>query len=321
MKKKTIRQRMWNERWSYIFIAPTFILFLLFTFRSMIFSFYYAMHEWRGIGAVDAFIGLSNFFDVAKDPFFWNAFKNSFIFMLGVAPGQLTIGLLFAIILNMKFKGAVFFRTFYFLPVITTTAIIGLVMPMIFSPISGPVNVVMIKLGLIQSPVDWVGSPDTAMPTVIVVAIWKWMGVYMVYWLAGLQSIPDELYEASEVEGANKWQQFWLITLPLLKNIAIVIVLLCVVNNLKPFALIKTMTNGGPYYRTDVVMTYMYRFAFDPELGLPRLGYSASAGIFYGIVVMLITAIQVFIGRRVQAGTERAAAADRRSAVTPGGIS
>ncbi|MBT3272476.1 MAG: sugar ABC transporter permease, partial [Spirochaetales bacterium] len=149
-RNETIRARLWNERWSYAFVAPTFILFLTFTVRSLIFSFYYALHEWRGIGDPDTYVALANFIDVARDPFFWNAFKNSFIFMFGVAPGQLAIGLLFALILNMKFKTAVVFRTLYFLPVITTAAIVGIIMPMIFSPILGPVNIVMVKLGLIR---------------------------------------------------------------------------------------------------------------------------------------------------------------------------
>jgi multiple sugar transport system permease protein len=312
--QRSIWYRLKRERWSYLFILPTLALFSMFTLRSMFFSFYYALHQWRGIGDPSDFVGLSNFAAVASDSYFWNAFRNSIVFMLGVAPGQLLVGLVFAIILNTQLRGAVVYRTLLFLPVVTTAAIVGLVMPMIFSPVSGPVNDVLVWIGLIDRPVDWVGAPDTAMRTVMIVAIWKWSGTYMIYWLAGLQSIPDELYEAAEVEGAGALQQIRYITLPMLRRVAAVITLLCVVANLKPFDLIKTMTNGGPFYRTDVVMTYIYRYAFSPELGLPRLGYASAAGIFYGVVVITLAAGQYLLTRRARAG-DRPAVGSRATTV------
>lgn len=312
--QRSVWSRIVRERWSYLFILPTLILFSMFTLRSMFYSFYYALHDWRGIGDPTYFVGLANFIAVASDEYFWNAFRNSILFMVGVAPGQLLVGFIFAIILNTQLRGAVAYRTLLFLPVVTTAAIVGLVMPMIFSPVSGPVNDVLQWFGLIDRPVDWVGAPDTAMRTVMLVAIWKWSGTYMIYWLAGLQSIPDELYEAAEVEGAGTLQQIRYITLPMLRRVAAVISLLCVVANLKPFDLIKTMTNGGPFYRTDVVMTYIYRYAFNPELGLPRLGYASAAGIFYGVVVMAIAAGQYVLTRRIRSGN-RVAVAARATAV------
>ena len=171
------------------------------------------------------------------------------------------------------------------------------------------------RLGLISGPLDWLGSPDTALTTVIIVMIWKWTGTYIVYWLAGLQTIPDELYEAAQVEGANGRQQLFRITLPLLKPIAAVIILLCVVGNLKPFNLIKTMTDGGPYFATDVVMTYIYRYAFSAEQGIPRLGLASAAGIFYGLVVIAITGVQGLMVRRVNAARKDASVQSRTQGI------
>lgn len=295
--KPQFLKEMWKERWSWLFLLPAYLLFFMFTFRSILFTIYFSFFEWSGVANPSDFIGFENFISVASDPFFWNAFRNSFVFMFFVSIGQLSIGLAFALALNTRFKGVVVFRTLLFLPVITTTSIIGLVMPLIFSPIYGPVNQLLIGLGILERPLDWLGSPDRAMLTVILIAIWKWTGTYMIYWLAGLQSIPLELYEAARLDGANGPQQLVFITLPMMKTIALVIILFCVVGNLKPFDLIKTMTNGGPYFKTDVVMTYIYRYAFSAEAGIPRLGFASAAGLFYGVVLILFTAFQVWVGR------------------------
>lgn len=315
MKYRSIGRRLWDERWSYLFLVPMLTLFTLFTLRSIYFSFFISTYRWSGVGDPTQFIGLENFVRVARDPLFWNAFKNTLTMVLAVTPGQLILGLVFALILNRKFRGADVYRTLYFLPVVTTAAIVGLIMPLIFSPLSGPVNVVFMRLGLISQPLDWLGSPDTALTTVIIVMIWKWTGTYIVYWLAGLQTIPDELYEAAQVEGANGRQQLFRITLPLLKPIAAVIILLCVVGNLKPFNLIKTMTDGGPYFATDVVMTYIYRYAFSAEQGIPRLGLASAAGIFYGLVVIAITGVQGLMVRRVNAARKDASVQSRTQGI------
>ena len=153
----------------------------MFTLRLIFFTWYYAFFDWDGIGDPVNFSGLANFLQVARDPYFWNAFKNTFIFMAGVAPGQLVLGLLLALFLNMKIRGAAGYRTVYFLPVITTGAIIGIIMPLIFSPISGPVNALLGGAGILAKPVDWLGNPKLTMATVIAVVIWKWTGTYMGY--------------------------------------------------------------------------------------------------------------------------------------------
>lgn len=306
----SLLKRLSSEKEAYVFLLPTLIVFCLFTVRSVVILIYYSFFDFSGVGNPTDYVGLTNFVQVAKDPYFWNAFKNTFLFMLGAVPGQLGIGLLLALLVNRRLAVFTAFRTLYFLPVVTTAAIIGVLMPMLLSPANGPVDSLLRGVGLMHKPVDWLGNRGTALLTVIVVSWWKWSGQYMVYWLAGLQTIPQELYEAADIEGAGKPRQFFGITLPLLAPIAVVILLFCIIGSLKPFDLIKTMTDGGPFFASDVVMTYIYRYAFSSEMGVPQLGYASAAAIFYGAVLIVIGAMQT-VGLRRLGGLK---AADRPTA-------
>jgi len=258
------------------------------------------MLDWSGLTSDSTFVGMRNFIDVANDPYFWNAFKNSFKFMLGVVPLHLALPLIVAFILNRPgLRGASFYRTLIFLPVVTTTSIVGIIMVFIWSS-DGAVNGALISLGILDSPTDWLGNADWAMFTVVLVSVWKNFGVNMVYWMAGLQGIPKDLYEAAEVDGARGVSLFFRITVPLLLPIGAVILLLNVVNSLKAFDLVKTMTNGGPFFATDVVSTYIYRYAFSSEMGLPQLGYASAAGIFFAITISVLAILQHVITKRIK---------------------
>jgi len=274
---KSLGKQIWKNRWNYLFLAPTIILFTMFTIYPVIASWVISFYNWNGMEPLNDFVGASNFIKVATDPGFWKAFKNSFIYMLGVVPIQLSLSLIAAIFLNNpKLKGSTVYRTLLFLPVVTT----------------GVINELLLAMRLIKQPVNWLGSANTAMAIIITVGIWKTFGYNLIYWLAGLQSIPGELYEAAKVDGASSRQQFRYITVPLLKPIAIIIILLAIIGSLNVFDLVKVMTGGGPAYATDVVATYIYRYAFSTEKGIPRLGFASAAGVFYGVTTMLIAIIQ-----------------------------
>ena len=282
-----------ENAWCYAFLAPTVVLFCLFTIYPVASSWVISFFNWSGMEPLTDFVGWANFKEVVADANFWKAFKNSFVYMLGVVPIQLSLALIGAIILNNpQMRGTTFYRTLLFLPVVTTTSIVGIIMSFIFGTYNGVVNELLTALNFIKEPVNWLGGFNTAMIVVIIVGIWKTFGYNLIYWLAGLQSIPQEIYEAAKVDGANKVQQFWWITAPLLKPIAIVILLLAIVGSLNVFDLVKVMTNGGPAYATDVVATYIYRYAFSTELGVPRYGFASAAGVIYGCATMLIALIQ-----------------------------
>jgi multiple sugar transport system permease protein len=185
-----------------------------------------------------------------------------------------------------------------FLPVVTTASIVGIIMIFIWGS-NGPVNSLLMNLKLIKLPVNWLGDGKIALNTVILIGVWKGLGVDMIYWLAGLQSIPRDLYEAASVDGANSFRTFFYITLPNLLPMGAVIALLDIVGSLKVFDIIKTMTEGGPFFSTDVVGTYIYRFAFSSELGEPRLGYACAAGVFFGLTIIVIGSLTSFANKMV----------------------
>ncbi|WP_248926210.1 carbohydrate ABC transporter permease [Paenibacillus hamazuiensis] len=275
--------------WCYLFILPQLLMFLVFTLYPIAMSYVYSFYRWNGYGPLEEFVGFGNFVETVYDPVFWNAFKNNFVFMVSLVCVQVPLALILAIVLNSSWlKGSAAYRAIFFLPVVTTTAVVGLVMRFIFGAYKGLVNEVLIKLGLLDKPVDWIGSIDTALLIVIVVGIWKSFGMKMIYWLAGLQSLPKEIYEAARVDGANSLHQFRYITVPLLLPVGSVIVLLSAVNALHVFDLVKAMTEGGPAFATDMVDLYIYRYAFS-SAGEARVGFASAAGIFYGIAVLFIS--------------------------------
>lgn len=276
-----------KKLWAYLFLLPQAVLFVLFTGYPMIMSYVYSFYDWNGIGPRTNFVGLENYVDIMKDHVFWQAFKNSFLFMITTVVTQLPLALLLALILNnpkMRFK--VFYRTIYFLPVVTSSAVVAAVMRYILGQQNGVVNEALLKLNLIDTPIPWLSSMDYALFTIALVSTWKWLGIKLVYFLAGLQSIPQEVYEAATIDGANRRQTLIHITIPLLMPVGAVILLLSVVDGLHAFDLVKVMTDGGPGMATETMDLYIYKVAFS---GVPMIGYASSAGIFYGVSIFIVS--------------------------------
>jgi ABC-type sugar transport system permease subunit len=290
-----------NARWCYLFVLPSLVLAALFTFWPLVASWYYSTLDWSGFGTTGDFIGLGNYRELIADEYFWNAFGNSFLFMTVTVPVRLALALLVAIILNdVRLRLAPIFRTLFFLPVVTTTAIVGILMSFLLSPRNGPVNQILLSLGLIDAPLGFLSDPNMALWSVMGVSVWKSFGISMIYWLAALQSIPSELYEAARVDCASRIRSHLHITLPLMKPFAVIIVLITAANTLRIFDLVQTMTQGGPYFATEVMEVYIYRTAFNPlGGGIPELGMASAAGVLFGVTVMLIALGQGWAARRV----------------------
>jgi multiple sugar transport system permease protein len=252
------------------------------------------------------YIGLKNYTDLIHDQYFWGAFGRSVVFMLTSVPLELGLSLVVAIILNERaLKLAPVFRTLFFIPVVTTTAIMSIVMSFVFGAYNGPVNIALMGVHLTRQPIDFLGDPHTALYTAVVIAVWKWFGKPMVYWLAGLQTIPDVLYEAARVDGAGWWRIFRSITLPLLAPFGVLILLIVAVGNLQVFALIQALTTGGPFFSTETMELYIYRTAFAATpgyMGQPRLGYASAAGVVFGLCIMVLAIFQVLAFRRFRSG-------------------
>ena len=288
--------------WIYLFLAPTIITYSLYTVWPTFATFLYSFLDWNGFESRGRWIGIGNYIELFHDPLFGNSLKVSFLFLLMVVPIRLFVSLGFALLLNwnrMKLRSV--FRTMIFIPVVTTGAIIGVVMNMIFDPTNGPVNLILMKIGILRDPVFFLGSANYVLATGGVIWVWKWLGVTLVYWLASLQSIPEELYEASKVDGAGTFRVFGAITLPLLKPFTILIGILTLSDAMRVFDLFLTLTGGGPFFRTEVIEIFIYRWAFGSTI--PRLGYASSAATVFGLIFILVTIIQIiFIRKPNEAG-------------------
>ncbi len=300
-KRGSFWEQLVAARWCYLFMIPALILSILFTAYPILASWYFSFLDWSGFTASRTWVGLANYAEVLHDKFFWDAFKRSFIFMFASTPPRLILALILAIILNdQALKLAPVFRTFFFIPVVTTAAIVGIVMTFVFSPFNGPVNKALLGIGLVDQPIDFLGNPDTALWTVVVVFVWKNFGITMIYWLAALQTIPAELYEAAKVDGAGAWAIFRSITMPLLVPFTIIITLITVVQTLRVFPIVQTMTGGGPFFASEVMEVYVYRTAFGTG-GIPRLGYASAVGVFFGLATLGIAILQGVGLRRANA--------------------
>ncbi|RIQ15745.1 sugar ABC transporter permease [Jiangella rhizosphaerae] len=276
---------MAGARWPYLFLLPTVVLFGAYTVWPVLASWWYSLLSWTGFSAEKTFVGLQNYRDVVADPLFWNSFKITMLFMVVTVPLRVGLGLLLALLLNHpRLPLQRLFRTAFFLPVVTTTAIVGVVMQFVLDPAGGPVNLGLQEAGL--DGVDFLGSSSTALWTVMAVHTWKWVGVTMIYWLAALQTVPRELTEAAQVDGASSWQSFRHVTLPLLVPFLVIITLLTVEQNLQVFDLMMTMTGGGPFFATEVIELYIYRWAFGSSP--PQLGFASAAAVVLGVVLLVV---------------------------------
>lgn len=300
------RSRYWyrvvTNRWCYLFMLPAGLLAVLFTFYPMVMSWYFSALDWTGFTAHGDFVGLANYRELVHDVMFWKAFGRSLIFMVVGMPVQVVLALVVAIVLNNQLlKLAPVFRTMFFLPVITTAAITGIVMTFVLGSYGGPVNQALSVLHLIKVPIEFLSSPSTALWSVIGVQVWKSLGITMIYWLAALQTVPQDYYEAAKVDGAGRLQLVKNITVPILIPFAIVIIILTSKSMLHTFALVQAMTHGGPYFATQVIEVYIYQTAFatDTSGGVPRLGYASAAGCFFGVATLLIALVQGWAVRQV----------------------
>lgn len=302
---RSVAGRLWADRWMYLFLLPTVVLYGLFTLWPILVSYWYSLLDWNGFSQYRAFVGLANYAEVLRDPLFWNAMRNTFLFMLVTVPVRVGLSLVAAVVLNNpRLPLAALFRTALFLPVVTTTAIIGVVMVLIFDPAGGPINLALRNLRLIRQPVNFLGTSGTALYTVMGVHVWKWFGVTLIYWLAALQTIPRDLYEAARIDGANPWRIFRHVTVPLLRPFAVIIALLTAIDTLQVFDLMLTMTGGGPFFRTEVIEIFIYRQAF--ASASPRLGYASAAAVVFGLATLLLALLQALglrHARRERGGT------------------
>ncbi len=276
-----------NALVAYSFIAPNFIGFCIFTLIPILYALILAFMEWNGVTEM-TFVGLDNFARMFTDKDFQKSFWNTILYVCGTVPLTIVCALGLALLLNQKVIGRNFFRITAFFPYVASMVAVTAVWNFLFSPALGPVNQLLSNLGVEDLP-KWAAGSDTAMLTVILFSVWKLMGYYMIIYLAGLQGINSELYEAADIDGANAWQKFWNVTLPQLSSTTFFVVIMVVIQSFKVFDLMYMITQGGPGTSTIVLVYKIYNEAF---VGTPEYGYSSAISMILFLMVLTVTIIQ-----------------------------
>ncbi|CAM3534572.1 carbohydrate ABC transporter permease [Marinicrinis lubricantis] len=254
---------------------------------------YLSFSEWSMVTGVEGirWIGLDNYDKLLEDTKFLKALHNNVVFLLTV-PVYMAISLLLAIVINKFVYFKSLFKVIYFLPYISSVVAVATVWRVLFHPSMGPVNQFLMSLGF-EDPPKWIADPDYALLSVMMISVWISIGYNMIVYMAGLQSIPRDLYEAAEMDGAGGWTRFFRITLPLLSPTTFFLLITGIIYTFKVFDIIAVLTQGGPAGSTNVMVYYLYDTAF---LNL-KIGYASAQAIFLFLCVLVITWIQ-WIGQK-----------------------
>lgn len=280
--------------YGWIFISVAVILLIVFLFYPIVYSLYLSTMSSKGM--VQTFVGLNNYVKIFKDEMFIKALKNNFIFLFIQVPIMLLLALILASILNdktIKFRGV--FRTGIFLPAVTSLVAYTILFKMMFS-LDGFINRGLMKLNIINEPIPWLMDPFWAKVTVILAMTWRWTGYNMVFYLSGLQNVPDDLYEAAEIDGASKIQQFFHITIPMLKPIIVFTTIMSTIGTLQLFDEPMNLSQGGvtastigPGNSLLTLSVYIYNLCFKY---MPNFGYAATISYVIVFIVAILTIIQ-----------------------------
>ncbi len=293
--------RAWRSDglWVLLFLLPFLILYLGFTVWPLAATLSYSLFDWDGIRPLTQFVGVGNYVKILRDPLFWLSVKNTLLFAVVNTVIKLPLTFIAAVLLTREwlwFKR--FFRTIFFAPIVLPVALAGLLFTYLLNPSNGALNAFLKGTHLFRQPVDLLGRDSTALLAVILISVWQIFGQYMVYWMAALQNVPEELYEAAEIDGANEWRKHLLITLPIIRPVAVIIALLALVNALHVFGLVVTLTAGGPGHSSYVVSYFIYAEAFR---NVPfRYGYASAAALLFAVLAAVFVAAQGLLARRAQ---------------------
>lgn len=285
---------------SYAFIFPSLFLTLALGIYPIFWALRYMFYDYQGFGQA-RFIGLDNFARLLRDQEFWNSVYNTFIYAGGKIIVTIPVSLILAVILNRSLKGRSLLRAIYFMPTIISTSVMAIVFFTIFNSFNGLLNQFLLKYGLISKAIDWLG-PNYAMLTVIITAIWGAIGNYMLLFIAGLQGIPEDMYESAAIDGANAVQKFWYITVPMLGPVLQMIVMLAIITALKGYESIMVLTEGGPFGKTDVMFLYVYKQFFPISAttqSLQQIGYGSAVGFATALIVGCVTLLYFYMSRRL----------------------
>lgn len=283
MRKTQRRQNMIG----WLFVLPSLLAFTLFMFLPILLGFWYSLTDYTGLSKDYSFIGIQNYLDLFGDRYFKVSIKNNVIYAVLYSAFTMLISLVLATFLNRLTRLRKLFRTVFFLPYISSMVSVAIIWKMIFNASDGPLNAILKQIG-IANPPKWLASTDWALYAVIIVSVWKFCGYYMLIFLAGLQNIPDSLYESAALDGANAWQRYFHITLPMISPTVFLNLILITISSFQVFDLINIMTQGGPGMSTNVLAYRIYYEGFQRS----HMGYASAIAYFLFAIILVITLFQ-----------------------------
>jgi multiple sugar transport system permease protein len=295
-KRGPIGRLIEDERWlAFFLLLPTLVLLGLFIAYPFVKGVLLAVTDAK-VGIPGKFVGMQNFEALWHDDIFRVAVRNTFAYTAITTVFKLAFGLWLALLLNRDFKGKVFVRAFVLLPFIIPTVLSTFAWKWMFDPTFSVINWTLLRLGLITTRINWLGEPDLAMLSVIIVNIWRGVPFYAISLLAGLQTIRPELQDAAAIDGARPWQRFWYVTWPLLLPVTLVVVLFSVIQTFADFQLVYVLTGGGPANATQLFATYAYQVG----IGTGLLSQGAAISLAMFPVLLIVTIVQLLYIRRVE---------------------
>lgn len=282
--------------WSpYVYLLPALLFYVLVLVYPLIDTFLLSFQEIQTLGGERQWVGLENYEAVFSDPVVWRSAFNTVVFSIGMVLIPLVIGLALALLINRGLSGNTTFRSLIFVPVVVPVVVAALVFQWILGS-SGLVNGLLVGSGVLEEPMRFINSSSLSLPSVMSMVVWKRTGYYMVILLAGLQAIPDDVYEAARVMGKSRWSMFRNITLPLLKPALLIVLVLGIIDSIKAFAHVFVMTGGGPSHSSEILSTYFFKVAFR----FFDFGKGAAFGfVLFGLAIVLSLAVI-----RLSGGTE-----------------
>ncbi len=293
---KVPKSLFWNERrlTALLFLLPGLAIFLVFVVTPIFLSARYSLFDWNGLGGLTDFVGLGNYRKLLNDPFFWQSVRNNGFVVIWSLVTQLPLAVGLAILLTGRLKGSAFFRTVYFAPMVLSEVVVAVIWSWIYNPQFGMLNTLLRDVGLGTLARSWLAEPGLVMTSVMVVTTWKYLGFYLVIFIAAIQGIPRELYESAQLDGASGFQQQRFITLPLLGSTTRVVTLLAIVGSLKFFDMVWILTEGGPSNSSSVMATYMFKQSFRSQ----QFGYGSAVAFTLFALAAVVAAAYILLTRR-----------------------
>lgn len=297
-----MKEHQWRRRdyLNYLFILPIFLLFLIFIVYPIIYNFIISRYDWNGVSLTKTMVGWANFSATLNDPIFWKIMRNFLWIAIVTVVVQALFGMCYASFFINHIRGSSLYRILFYMPAVVTPTIIGHVFSRFFEANLGTLNTLLRGIGLGSLTQTWLADPNLALGCVIFVNIWQWTGYSMLLYYASMLNISDDLYEAAEIDGAGKVNQFIRITLPLLRSTHFSVFILGTLGALKCYDIVYVLTDGGPNHATETFSTYIQMFAFQTF----KQGRASALVVLMFIIAMIITAVQLSLYYRGDQGKE-----------------